>query len=217
MPLLADLVDARNADGLSFLHGAFLIALDDFAAGRGDAPNVDDSVVVAAALAVMSRIDAERIDPVRLVDHDRAETARMLVTRCAAYAPLFAARAPQLSPWFDALGGAGPQLEAALDGGDADVLDVDWIARFAPAVFRFPATRDYLVRFLGAVIARLAPDTEPSGALWLCVRFRRWVTPSAAQRAVLASQVDRWRGSSRHPAMCAALRKLDTAAGGAVA
>src|SRR5688572_15448583 len=98
MPLLADLVDARNADGKSFLHGAFLIALDDFAAHRGDEPNIDDSVVVAAALAVMSRIDAERIDPVRLADHDRAETAQMLVARCAAYAPLFAVRAPQLSP-----------------------------------------------------------------------------------------------------------------------
>lgn len=210
MALLADLVDADNADGLRFLHAAFLIALDDFT-HRGDAPNVEDSVAVAAALAVMARIDPERIDPVRLVEHDRAEIARLVVARCAAYAPLFAARAPALSPWFDALGGAGAQVDTAIGGDFAGAFDVDWLAQLAPAVFRFPAARQYLAKYIAAVLATLASDVDPSGALWLFLRFRRWFSPTAEQRAIVAGEVDRCRESERHAMMLAALRKLDAA------
>jgi hypothetical protein len=211
MPLLAELLDADNAEGRRFLHGAFMVALDDFAAHGSEPPNVDRSVVVAAALAVMSRIDPERIDPVRLVDHDRAEVARTLVARCAAYAPLFAARAPWLSPWFDALGGAGSQCEAAVGGDPADGFDVEWLGKLAPAVFRFAATRKYLARYLDAVLATVASDADPSGALWLCLRFRRWFSPSEQQRARLGAEVERCRRSSRRATMLVALRKLDAA------
>jgi hypothetical protein len=122
-----------------------------------------------------------------------------------------------LSPWFDALGGAGSRVDAAVDGAKADRLDVDWLARLAPAVFRFAATRRYLARYIDAVLATVGPDGEPSGALWLCLRFRRWFAPTPRQRAALGAEVDRSRGSSRHATMVAALRKLDAASARTVA
>ena len=212
MKFLSELVAANNAEGQTFLHKAFMVALDDFAEHRRDEPSLKDSVTVAGALAVMSWLDAERIDPVRLVDDDRAETAQMMVDRCAAYAPLFADRAPSLAPWFDALGKAGPQVEAALDGGEAESLDPDWLERLAPTAFKYPATRAYLTKYIANVLGLMQADAEPAGALWVCLRFKRWFTPTPDQRARMNDQVEKHKGSQRHAVLVTALDKLDAAA-----
>jgi hypothetical protein len=212
MSILASLVDLEKREDRAFLHGAFTVALDDFAEHRRAAPTLEDAAVVAATLAVMARLDADRVDPVRLADDEREETALMVVERCAAYAPLFARKAPSLSPWFDRLAGSRDQIDAVLDGKNATPLDGAWLAKLAPTVFRIPAPRRYLERFFTRVFAMLDGQADPSGTLWLCLRFRRWFRLSNDQLAILDRHVARWRGTPRHPVMCAALRKLATAA-----
>ena len=213
MGILANLVDIRTSEDRTFLHGAFAVALDDFAEHRRAAPTLEDAAVVAATLAVMARLDADRIDPIRLTDDAREETAMMMVERCAAYAPLFATKAPSLSPWFDRLAGSQGNIDAVLDGKDVAPLDGAWLAKLAPTVFRIPAPRRYLTRFFTRVFAMLDDKADPSGALWLCLRFRKWFTLSNDQLAVLDRHVARWRGTPRHAVMCTALRRLAMNAG----
>jgi hypothetical protein len=211
--ILDDLV-TDNRPGRSFLHHAFIVALDDFAARRNAAPTIKDAATVAGALAVMARLNPERVDPVQLVNAEREETALMMVARCTSYLPLLAENAPTVSPWFVALSEAGPKIDAARDGEPAAAFDPAWIEQLAPTTFRIPAPRRYLERYLDRMLSKLDGEAEVSGALWICLKFRRWFRPSAAQRAVLEAQVAALASSPRYDHMRAALARLEPAVTG---
>jgi len=206
--LVQELVGS-DVDGRNYLADAFSLALDDFAERQGLEPTLADAAVVAGALGVMARLEPGDLDPVTLAGGDEAATARLVVARCAAYAPMLALKAPQLSPWIGALAKAGPGVDAMLGGDPATALDDEWLGKLAPKVFSFPVAREYLAGFLDRALALLAEGGAISGALVLCLRFRRWWRPSSRQRTLLRDAVNRSEHTHLRPQMDAALAKLD--------
>jgi hypothetical protein len=212
MGLMHDLVDVDHTDGRDYLADAFSLALDDFGEHRDEAPTLADAAVIVGALAVMARIEPGELDPVYLVAEEQEVTARLLVDRCAAYAPLLAVKAPLLDPWISTLARAGTLVDAARDGETPGRLDQAWIGKLALTAFRLPAARKYLATYLDRALGLLATGGGIAGALVLCLKFRRWWQPSARQRTMLGEHVSQEHDAHLRPLMDAALRKLDAAA-----
>jgi hypothetical protein len=202
------LLDDDTAETSAYRHAAFWLASDDLA-GCVDQPlDLAHASTVAGALGVMARLDPEKLDPMAHVDDQREDRARAMVAACARYKPLVVAKVPALAPYFAAFAEAGPAIEAALDGDDPRPLDPALLERLPGAVFRVPAIRAYLTGYFDRMLPGLEDGYSMGAALGLCLRFRRWYTPTAFHRRTLRDYVKQPHSDALARRMKAAWKKL---------